>query len=452
MGSDVTNSENAGSSDAGAAEKGSTEISSSATSAEHSSEMAAAAPAEPPKDEIKPSEIKASEPEAAAPKPQPEQESIAASVSHSGTGESGKEPAAMSASAMNMSAMGASAGASTSSASGSDAAKETPKDISAEALKPRPGSSLILIPPVTRKAEGTQAGAGPKVDAASSFTSARSARPSSSPRISKGTLLRYGIPAALGFCLFGVGIATGGQFFGGGSSVSAVTAAAPAPATAGAGKVVHTAAVDQQTAELRRLTKKLTEEVHTLQARVESMHAGPAASSEDIRSLKKSVEALRASFDSQKAETGATIAILSSKVDHLQHEAAARPQTNEHTAHNDKPASPAPATTASVTHPPAAQHAAASVETAMATPASAKAQTTIATPAVEPKKKAEKLLANWVVRDVYRGVALVDGPEGTLEVSRGDPIPGAGTVESIERRNGGWVLVTSRGIVVSARE
>ncbi len=444
MGSDVMNSENAGSTDSGAPEKAPTESHSSAGSAEHSSDMTAAAPAEPAKEEIK------AAPETAAPKP--EMAATSASVSPGGgdggiAGEAVKEPSTMNSSAMD--------------APGKDSPKDAPKDISAEALKPRPGSSLILIPPVTRKSDGPQASAAPKSDtgaASASFASARSARTS---RISKGTLLRYGIPAALGFCLFGVGIATGGRFFGGVSSVPAASASAPAAsataANKGVAKVVHTVAVDPQTAELRRLTKKLTEEVHALQARVDSMHANPAASSEDVRSLRKSVEALRASLESTRAETGATIAILSSKVDHLQHETTARAQTpapNERSARSEKPVAGAPVTTASVTHPGTAPHttAASPAETAMATPASVKPQTTTATPAAEPKKKPEKLLANWVVRDVYRGIALIDGPEGSLEVTRGDPVPGAGTVESIERRNGGWVLVTSRGVVASARD
>lgn len=427
MGSDVMNSENAGSTDSGATEKGPTESHSSAASTEHSSEMTAAASAEPAKEEIK------AEPEAAAPKP-PEMAVTSAAISQSSmAGEAAKSSSTMNASAMD--------------ASGKDSPKDAPKEISADALKPRPGSSLILIPPVTRKSDGPQASAAPKSDAGATSAPFATARSAKTSRISKGTLLRYGIPAALGLCLFGVGIATGGQFFGGASSVPPATASA---SNAGAAKVVHTAAVDQ-TAELRRLTKKLTEEVHALQARVDSMH--PAASSEDVRSLKKSVEALRASFESTKTETGATIAILSSKVDHLQHETTARAQTptpNERSARSEKPVAGAPVTTASVTHPGAAPHttAASPAETAMATPANAKPTAT----AAEPKKKPEKLLANWVVRDVYRGVALIDGPEGSLEVTRGDPIPGAGTVESIERRNGGWVLVTSRGVVASARD
>ena len=46
-----------------------------------------------------------------------------------------------------------------------------------------------------------------------------------------------------------------------------------------------------------------------------------------------------------------------------------------------------------------------------------------------------------VVRDVYRGVALIDGPDGTIEVSKGDMIPGAGTVAI-------GVLLTAQGMHV----
>lgn len=62
-------------------------------------------------------------------------------------------------------------------------------------------------------------------------------------------------------------------------------------------------------------------------------------------------------------------------------------------------------------------------------------------------KPQPRLLTNWVVRDVYDGIALVEGPEGALEVMPGDTIPGAGTVRSIERRGGGWIVLTSRGLV-----
>ena len=68
------------------------------------------------------------------------------------------------------------------------------------------------------------------------------------------------------------------------------------------------------------------------------------------------------------------------------------------------------------------------------------------TPAVDSPKR-PILITSWVVRDAYNGVALVENARGSLEVALGDTIPGAGTVKSIERRGGGWIVITSRGLV-----
>ena len=56
----------------------------------------------------------------------------------------------------------------------------------------------------------------------------------------------------------------------------------------------------------------------------------------------------------------------------------------------------------------------------------------------------------WAVRDVYRGVALIQGPRrGLIEVEAGDVIPGIGRVESIRKQGGHWIVTTSRGIIAS---
>jgi hypothetical protein len=39
-----------------------------------------------------------------------------------------------------------------------------------------------------------------------------------------------------------------------------------------------------------------------------------------------------------------------------------------------------------------------------------------------------------------------------MEVAPGELIPGAGTVKSIERRGGAWIVITSRGLIDSARD
>jgi hypothetical protein len=71
----------------------------------------------------------------------------------------------------------------------------------------------------------------------------------------------------------------------------------------------------------------------------------------------------------------------------------------------------------------------------------------------EPTAGASKatVLEGWLVRDVDRGTALIEGRTGMFEVDAGDTVPGLGRVESIRKQDGRWVVVTSKGTIVSAR-
>jgi hypothetical protein len=57
-------------------------------------------------------------------------------------------------------------------------------------------------------------------------------------------------------------------------------------------------------------------------------------------------------------------------------------------------------------------------------------------------------LEGWVLRDVARGGALIDGRRGMYEVYAGDYIPGLGRIDAIRRQDGHWVVVTSKGLIV----
>ena len=46
-------------------------------------------------------------------------------------------------------------------------------------------------------------------------------------------------------------------------------------------------------------------------------------------------------------------------------------------------------------------------------------------------------------------VAVIEGRNGFYEVYAGDPIPGLGRVNEIRRQDGRWVVVTTKGLVVS---
>ncbi len=62
------------------------------------------------------------------------------------------------------------------------------------------------------------------------------------------------------------------------------------------------------------------------------------------------------------------------------------------------------------------------------------------------------IVAGWIVRDVYRGMAIIQGRGfGMIEVEPGDTVPGVGRVDAIRKQDGRWVVVTSKGLITSAR-
>jgi hypothetical protein len=71
----------------------------------------------------------------------------------------------------------------------------------------------------------------------------------------------------------------------------------------------------------------------------------------------------------------------------------------------------------------------------------------------DPKRAAPAqpiILEGWVLRDVFNGAAMIQTPRnGILEIIPGDSLPGLGRVEGIRRQDGRWVVVTSRGLIVS---
>ena len=72
-------------------------------------------------------------------------------------------------------------------------------------------------------------------------------------------------------------------------------------------------------------------------------------------------------------------------------------------------------------------------------------------PGAGPNQLGKLGVEGWVVRDVRRGTALIEGRVGIIEVEQGDVVPGLGRVDAIRRQDGRWVVVTSKGAILSAR-
>jgi hypothetical protein len=67
----------------------------------------------------------------------------------------------------------------------------------------------------------------------------------------------------------------------------------------------------------------------------------------------------------------------------------------------------------------------------------------------QPAKSA--VVEGWLVRDVHRGIALIEGRSGMIEVDQGDVVPGLGRIEAIRKQEGRWVVMTSKGTILSPR-
>jgi len=72
-------------------------------------------------------------------------------------------------------------------------------------------------------------------------------------------------------------------------------------------------------------------------------------------------------------------------------------------------------------------------------------------PAATAKSDVGRLptVEGWVLRDVGRGSALIEGRGGLYEVFAGDPVPGLGRIDAIRKQDGRWVVVTSKGLIVA---
>jgi hypothetical protein len=56
-------------------------------------------------------------------------------------------------------------------------------------------------------------------------------------------------------------------------------------------------------------------------------------------------------------------------------------------------------------------------------------------------------IEGWMLREVSNGAAVLEGPNGTWTVRRGDTVPGVGRVESIVLWGKRWIVATSKGLI-----
>jgi hypothetical protein len=284
---------------------------------------------------------------------------------------------------------------------------------------PVPGSALVILPPKTDKRERFE----------DSFTAGE--RPGGASRAHRPSWFGYLLRAAAVVVVAGGAYAFGSSYLSWPAlpTPSLPHAAALMPATAPA--VSAAAKPPPELADLRHENKVLSDEVRKLQQRLAALQQGSAP--DDIRALKKTIESLQASLHAEQTDFKAQIAQLTARLDHGHEVSRVGAVAKTATARIDAKAIQATLDRAAREEAAGGPH--------------AEHLHALTLASAEGARHTPQLLADWVVRDVYRGIALVEGPQGAVEVVPGDVLPGAGTVRAIERRGDGWIVITSRGFV-----
>ena len=131
-------------------------------------------------------------------------------------------------------------------------------------------------------------------------------------------------------------------------------------------------------------------------------------------------------FEKAQAESGAKLAKLSETIEKLRVTPPATPVAAAAPASRD--------VTGSITPPATAA--------AAAPKADAKVE-------AKPEVGRLPIVDSWVLQEVSRGGAWIEGRQGIYEVYAGDVVPGLGRIDAVRRQDGRWVVVTSRGLVVA---
>ena len=166
-----------------------------------------------------------------------------------------------------------------------------------------------------------------------------------------------------------------------------------------------------------RDSSKVRDELRALRAEVAALRAtGEQGRQSEAQKQSGEMRSLRALLEGQKGEAASLKADVGARFDRADHDAAQRgDRLADRVDHIEKRlADPTP--TASIAKTP-------------------------------PEPKADKPVRGIVLRDVARGVALIESKRGLMEVTVGDQVPGAGRVEAIEKRAGKWRVVTSTGVI-----
>jgi hypothetical protein len=278
-----------------------------------------------------------------------------------------------------------------------------------------------------------RAGAAPRQAAPVVPPPEQRARVSAAPAASASRNGRLALLAASIALVAGVGAAAGAAGFAGfvkmtghGKQTASIAAT---PATLHRADLAdETRVIKDGLAQVRGSIRALSDGVSSVRANVDNSGKTAVAQIAKVNDQVAKLSDAVARLERSQAEPAAKLAKVIDTLEKLEHRAASIANTDSAARHTASiapiPAPAAPETTGSV----------ASNAIVRGAP---------------PQPLRPPAISGWTVRSVFEGVALLDGPDRSIEVERGDNIRGVGRVEDITRQGNRWIVVTNRGFIVS---
>ena len=159
-----------------------------------------------------------------------------------------------------------------------------------------------------------------------------------------------------------------------------------------------------------------------------------------VSGVSENLDGLRTAVDLSSKATSERFGRFADNLDRIERVSSAS------TAKLDKLAQAQPAAPASVP-------ASATSQPTQAMPMTAQAPATEITGSVPPPATApRKPVKGWSVRQAYEGIAILQGPDGVIEVVLGQQVPGLGRIEDIRNENGRLIVLSSAGAIMAGRK
>jgi hypothetical protein len=192
----------------------------------------------------------------------------------------------------------------------------------------------------------------------------------------------------------------------------------PARSEQSAAQEAAVASAASSAAEALRAAQAQQQDVAALRGQLENLKTRLDAQTQKARASEATVAALQKTLAEQKAEAAAAESQLQARIEKV------RTEAQKATDRTPVASIAAPAAR------PAGKSAGRPLPAAQTKPL----------PAPGPYRA-------FVLREVERGRAIVEGDDGFEEVVPGDVLPGGARVESIVRRGAKWIVLTDRGVI-----